>query len=91
MNTNELAARLESECGMTRVGARKAVDTLLEAIVAAALSGEDVSINGFGKFTLKNSPERDGRNPSTGKAIRIAASRKLGFSSAKALKDRLNA
>jgi DNA-binding protein HU-beta len=52
--------------------------------------GEEVSLNGFGKFKVKDSPAREGRNPSTGATIQIAASRKLTFAPAKAVKDKLN-
>ncbi|HZV10762.1 MAG TPA: HU family DNA-binding protein, partial [Novosphingobium sp.] len=56
----------------------------------AAARGEEVSINAFGKFKVKESPAREGRNPSTGATIQIAASRKLGFAPAKAVKDKIN-
>ena len=60
------------------------------AIGDAAAKGDEVSIPGFGKFKVKHSPAREGRNPSTGAAMKIAASRKLGFTVAKAIKDKLN-
>ena len=59
-------------------------------IVAAAAKGEEVSLAGFGKFKVKDSPAREGRNPATGEAMQIAASRKLTFAPAKAVKDALN-
>ena len=49
-----------------------------------------MSVNGFGKFKVKESAAREVRNPSTGATIQIAASKKLGFGAAKAVKDRLN-
>jgi DNA-binding protein HU-beta len=58
-------------------------------IVAAAKQGEEVNLTGFGKFKVKDSPARQGRNPGTGEAIEIAASRKLGFSPARQVKDAL--
>jgi DNA-binding protein HU-beta len=45
---------------------------------------------GFGKFKVKESAAREGRNPSTGEAIKIPASKKLSFTPAKAVKDQLN-
>lgn len=45
---------------------------------------------GFGKFKVKETPEREGRNPSTGATIKISASKKLSFTPAKAIKDALN-
>jgi DNA-binding protein HU-beta len=49
-----------------------------------------VSLNGFGKFKVKDSPAREGRNPATGATLQIAASKKLTFTPAKAVKDTLN-
>ncbi len=49
-----------------------------------------MSLNGFGKFKVKDVLAREGRNPATGETIKIAASKKLSFSVAKAVKDRLN-
>lgn len=90
MNNNDLAEKLAAETGTTKADARKAVDAVFAAITDAAAKGDEVSINGFGKFKVKDTPARDGRNPSTGAAIKIAASRKLTFSPAKAVKDKLN-
>ena len=59
-------------------------------ITDAAAKGDEVSLNGFGKFKVKNTPAREGRNPSTGATIQIAASKKLTFAPAKAVKDKLN-
>ena len=59
------------------------------AIRDAAVKGEEVSIPGFGKFKVQNKPARTGRNPSTGATIQIAASKKVSFQAAKALKDAL--
>ena len=90
MNNNDLADHLAGATGSNKADARKAVDLLLSAITDAAAKGEEVSLNGFGKFKLKDTPERQGRNPSTGEAITIAASRKLTFAPAKAVRDRMN-
>lgn len=90
MNTNELADTLASQTGSTKADARKAVDLVLAAIADAAAKGEEVSLNGFGKFKVKDVPARDGRNPANGETIKIAASRKLTFTVAKAVKDKLN-
>jgi DNA-binding protein HU-beta len=89
MNNSDLADQLGIE-GMSKADARKLVDGIFDAIVAAATSGAEVSISGFGKFKVKESAAREGRNPSTGETIQIAASKKLGFAPAKAVKDRLN-
>lgn len=90
MNNSDLADAIASAHSMTKADARKLVDGVLEAIADAASKGEEISLNGFGKFKVKDSPEREGRNPATGEAMTIKASKKLGFAPAKALKDKLN-
>ncbi|MCW2338144.1 DNA-binding protein HU-beta [Sphingobium sp. B2D3A] len=90
MNNSDIAETLAGEHGLTKADAKKLVDAVFATIVDAAAKGEEVSLNGFGKFKVKDQPERRGRNPSTGEAITIAASKKLGFTPAKAVKDRLN-
>jgi DNA-binding protein HU-beta len=78
-----------SEAGIQKGAAKKAVDAVFAGIVEAAKKGEEVNLPGFGKFKVKDSQARQGRNPSTGEVIEIAASRKLGFSPAKQVKDAL--
>lgn len=90
MNTADLADQTASTHGLTKVQAKAVIDGVFAAITDAAAKGEEVSVPGFGKFKVKNSPAREGRNPSTGTTIKIAASRKLTFSVAKAVKDKLN-
>ncbi len=90
MTGNDIAGRLAGEHGLTTSDAKKMVESVFAAIVAAVAAGEEVSISGFGKFKLKASPAREGRNPSTGATIKIAASRKMSFGAAKAVKDKLN-
>ena len=90
MNSNELADQIASTADLTKADAKKIVEAVFAAITDAAAKGEEVSISGFGKFKVKDSPAREGRNPATGAAMQIAASRKLGFSAAKAVKDKLN-
>ncbi|HEX7741591.1 MAG TPA: HU family DNA-binding protein [Sphingobium sp.] len=90
MNNSELAETLASEHGLTKADARKYVDGVFAAIAGAAAKGDEVSLNGFGKFKVKDQPAREGRNHSTGATIQIAASKKLAFTPAKAVKDALN-
>jgi DNA-binding protein HU-beta len=90
MNNSDLADIIAASHGLSKADARKAVDSVFASIADAAAKGEEVSLNGFGKFKVKNTPAREGRNPSTGATIQIAASNKLTFSAAKAVKDKLN-
>ena len=90
MNHAELSDSVATSLGLSKAEGKNAVDAVFAAIAGAAAKGEEVSVNGFGKFKVKESAAREGRNPSTGATIQIAASKKLGFSAAKAVKDRLN-
>jgi DNA-binding protein HU-beta len=90
MNNSDLADTLAASYDLAKGEARKFVNALFEAIADAAAAGEEISLNGFGKWKVKDSPEREGRNPATGATIQIAASKKLTFAAAKALKDKLN-
>src|SRR3546814_18434591 len=88
MNHAELSDSVATSLGLSKAEGKKAVDAVFAAIVDAAAKGDEVSVNGFGKFKVKESAAREGRNPSTGATIQIAASKKLGFGAAKAVKDR---
>jgi DNA-binding protein HU-beta len=90
MNNTDLADVVAAANALTKADARKYVDAVFATIADAAAKGDEVSLNGFGKFKVKDTPAREGRNPSTGATIQIAASKKLGFAPAKAVKDKLN-
>lgn len=90
MNNADLAEKIAASANLSKADARKVIDDVLAAIVDAAAKGEEVSLNGFGKFKVKASPAREGRNPAPGATIQIAASNKLTFVPAKAVKDKVN-
>jgi len=91
MNTADLVDLIAAtDAKLTKAQAKSVVDALLGAIKDAAVKGEEVSLPGFGKFKVQAKPARTGRNPSTGAAIQIAASRKVVFQPAKVLKDAVN-
>lgn len=90
MNTSELIEQLAAEHKLSRVKARRIVASLFQSIAEAAAKGDDVSITGFGRFKVVLRPEREGRNPSTGLPITIAASRKVVFAASKPIRDALN-
>ncbi|KRB52456.1 HU family DNA-binding protein [Phenylobacterium sp. Root700] len=88
MNTNDLAELIAaSDEKISKAQAKTLVDGVFKAITEAAARGEEISIPGFGKFKVQDKPARTGRNPSTGAAIEIAATKKVVFQPAKALKD----
>jgi DNA-binding protein HU-beta len=89
MKTADLIDHVSREVGMEKGAAKKAIEAVLAGIVDAAKKGEEINLPGFGKFKVKDSPARQGRNPATGETIEIAASKKLGFSPAKQVKDAL--
>jgi DNA-binding protein HU-beta len=83
---DQVAAKDEK---ITKAQAKTLVEGVFTAIKDAAVNGEEVSLPGFGKFKVQNKPARTGRNPRTGEAVNIAATKKLAFQPAKALKDAL--
>ena len=90
MNKNELIDVVIEEHDVTKTFARDLVETVFRSIGDAAQNGEEVSIFGFGKFQVTERGARKGRNPYTGEAIKIAASKRLKFSPARAMKTSLN-
>lgn len=90
MNNSDLVDQIAAANDITKADARKIVDSVFGAIAEAATRGDEIALNQFGKFKVKHTPAREGRNPATGETIKIAASKKLTFSAAKAIKDKLN-
>jgi DNA-binding protein HU-beta len=90
MNHSDLIDHIATAQEMGKADAKKLLDSIFAAIADAAGKDGEVSINGFGKFKVTDSPERDGRNPATGEAMKIKASRRFSFTPSKTLKDRLN-
>ena len=90
MNKGELIESVAAAAGLSRADATRAVDAVLDSVTRALSGGSPVSLVGFGTFTVKSRAARTGRNPRTGEAIQIAASRVPGFKAGKALKDAVN-
>jgi DNA-binding protein HU-beta len=90
VNTTELVTKIAEAHSVSKSQAQAIVDSMLKTIISAAAKGEEISLPGFGKFKVKDTPEREGRNPTSGEKIKIAASRKLTYSPAKAVKELLN-
>jgi DNA-binding protein HU-beta len=87
---NDLVERLAEEHELTKVFARELVDSIFDMITDAAQKGEEVSLFGFGRFKVAERAARKGRNPQTGETVKIAASKNLKFTPARALKAGLN-
>jgi DNA-binding protein HU-beta len=82
MNQAELIAAVAERAGLTKADAGKAVEALTQ--------GDEVRISGFGTFGVSERGERQGRNPQTGEAITIGASKSAKFTAGKAVKEALN-
>ena len=90
MNHADLVAKVASEADLSKESAAQAVEAVAKAISESLRGGEEVRYSGLGVFDISERSARQGRNPQTGEAISIAASRAARFRSAKSLKDALN-
>lgn len=90
MNKGELIDAVAASAGLSRADATKAVDAVLDNVTSTLSGGGSVSLVGFGTFSVKSRAARMGRNPRTGEAIQIKASKVPGFKAGKALKDAVN-
>ena len=90
MNKAQLIQKIAENGNMTKKDAEVALNAVVAAIADAVAAGEKVQVSGFGSFDVKARDARTGRNPKTGEAVEIAASKRVVFSAAQALKDKLN-
>ncbi|EJU28873.1 MAG: HU family DNA-binding protein [Selenomonas sp.] len=90
MNKTELVANVAEKAGLSKKDAEKALSAVIESVEEALVEGDKVQLIGFGTFEVKDRAARTGRNPQTGKEIKIAASRNPVFKAGKALKDAVN-
>ena len=90
MNKTELIAAVAEKAELSKKDADKAVAAVFAAIEDALKGGDKVQLIGFGTFEVKERAEREGRNPSTGETIKIAASKVPGFKAGAALKKSVN-
>ena len=90
MTKTELIAKVAAETGITKAQAKRCVDAFVEALTEALEKGERVAFPGFGVFKVKERKARKGRNPRTGKVIKIPARKVVVFTPGKALKEKVN-
>jgi len=90
MNKAELIDAVAGATGLSRNDATSATDAVLDTIIAALGKGDQVSLVGFGTFSVRERAARTGRNPQTGETIQIKASKSPGFKAGKAFKDAVN-
>ena len=90
MNKTELVAAIAEKADIKKVDAEKALKAFTEVVAAELKKGEKVQLVGFGTFDVLERPARQGRNPRTGKSMKIKASKAPKFRAGKALKDSIN-
>ena len=86
-NKAELVDRVAKKTQLTKKDVSTTVEALFETIQEALKAGEKVQVIGFGTFEVRERAARKGRNPQTGKEIKIKASKVPAFKAGKALKD----
>lgn len=91
MNKSELIAAIASETGLSKKDADAALKAFTGVVEEQLKEGKKVQIVGFGTFEVSERSAREGRNPQTGKTMKIAASKAPRFKAGKALKDSINA
>ncbi len=87
MNKTELVAKIAEGAELTKVQAEKALNSFIAATIDAVKTGDKVTLVGFGTFSAVTRAARLGRNPQTGKEMKIAAKTNGKFSPGKSLKD----
>jgi len=90
MNKADLIEKIADAADLSKASATRALESTIDSIIGALSSGDQVTIVGFGTFSVRQRAARVGRNPRTGESINIAASKAPGFKAGKAFKDALN-
>jgi len=86
MTKTELVDKMAKDAKVTKAAAGKALDSFVDGVKKALKKGDKVTLIGFGTFSVVQRKARKGRNPQTGKEIKIAARKAPKFSAGKALK-----
>lgn len=90
MNKSELIATMAESADISKVAAGQALDGMLEAVSGTLARGESVTLMGFGTFSVSKRAARTGRNPQTGKTLKIAAKNVAKFKAGSKLADGVN-
>lgn len=90
MNKADLIDAIAKDTGLTKKDSEKALISVIENISNALAKKDKVQLIGFGTFETRKRAARTGRNPQTGKELKIAASTVPAFKAGKALKDKVN-
>ena len=89
MTKAELVEACSKKCGTSKAAANKCMDTMIDLMAKAIKKDKRLAIPGLGTFTVRKRKARMGRNPQTGEAIKIKASKTVGFKPAPQLKKGL--
>ncbi|MEK7321815.1 MAG: HU family DNA-binding protein [Pseudomonadota bacterium] len=87
MNKSELIDAVAESADISKAAAGRAVDALVDSITKALQNNDQVTLVGFGTFSVRQREARDGRNPQTGETIKIKAAKIPAFKAGKGLKD----
>jgi len=90
VNKSELIDAVAAAADISKAKAAQAVDGMTSAVTDALGKGDQVTLVGFGTFSVRERAARTGRNPRTGEEIKIAAAKIPAFKAGKALKDAVN-
>ena len=90
VNKSELIDAMAAGADISKASAGRALDSALDAVTGALKNGDQVSLVGFGTYSVKHRAARAGRNPQTGAEIQIKAANVPSFKAGKALKDAVN-
>ena len=91
MNKAELVAAIAAKTELSKKDSEKALKAFIDVVSEELKKGEKVQLVGFGTFEVAKRAARTGRNPQTGKEMKIEASKAPKFKAGKALKDSVNA
>ncbi|NOX42574.1 MAG: HU family DNA-binding protein [Gammaproteobacteria bacterium] len=90
MNKTELIDQIADESDVSKAAAGRALDAMISAVTQTLSKGDQVTLVGFGTFSVRDRAARTGRNPKTGETIQIKAAKVPTFKAGKAFKDALN-
>ncbi|OTP68235.1 DNA-binding protein HU [Caballeronia sordidicola] len=90
MNKHELIDAVAGKVGIAKSAAAETIDAFLGTVTDAVVKGDAVQLIGFGSFSTGARAARTGRNPQTGEALQIVATKTVKFTAGKAFKDALN-
>jgi DNA-binding protein HU-beta len=90
MNKSQLVEAVASDSGLTKTDSARAIDSLLDTVTRTLKKGDEVSITGFGKFSVVQRAARQGVNPRTGERVKIKASKAPKFSAGATLKQAIS-